>query len=53
MNFNNYGMTFHRKAMTQMGLAHVSTGFETTQMEIAAKWKEFRVDPIYIVWPKL
>jgi glycosyltransferase involved in cell wall biosynthesis len=45
MNFNNYGLTFWRKKMTQAGLAHVSTGFETTQMEIAAKWKEFKSRP--------
>lgn len=45
MNFNNYGLTFWRKRMSQAKLAHVSTGFETTQMEIAAKWKEFKSRP--------
>lgn len=45
MNFNNYGLTFSRKKMTALGLAHVSTGFETTQMEIAAKWQEFKTRP--------
>lgn len=45
MNFNNYGLTFWRKKMNLAGLAHVSSGFETTQMEIAAKWKEFKTRP--------
>ena len=45
MNFNNYGLTFWRGKMTKVGLAHVSTGFETTQMEIAAKWTEFKTRP--------
>ncbi len=41
MNFNNYGLTFWRRKMRRAGLAHVSTAFETTQMEIQAKWTEF------------
>lgn len=45
MNFNNYGLTFWRRNMTAAGLAHVSTGFETTQMELAAKWTEFKAKP--------
>lgn len=45
MNFNNFGLTFHRRAMRREGLAHVSTAFETTQMEIAAKWQEIRHRP--------
>jgi len=45
MNFNNFGLTFFRRAMTREGLAHVSTAFETTQMEIRAKWKDFLERP--------
>lgn len=45
MNFNNFGLTFYRKRMTREGLAHVSTAFETTQMEIRAKWKDFLERP--------
>jgi glycosyltransferase involved in cell wall biosynthesis len=45
MNFNNFGLTFWRKAMRAAGLAHVSTGFETTEMELSAKWREFGSRP--------
>ena len=45
MNFNNFGLTFYRREMTRLGLGHVSTGFETTQMELAAKWREFLSSP--------
>ena len=47
MNFNNFGLTFFRRGMTKLGLAHVSTGFETTQMELAAKWREFVSSPSF------
>jgi glycosyltransferase involved in cell wall biosynthesis len=45
MNFNNYGMPFLYRKMRKAGLRHVSTAFETTQMEISAKWKEFKHRP--------
>lgn len=45
MNFNNFGLTFFRFKMNRWGLAHLSTGFETTQMELKAKWKEFLSKP--------
>ena len=45
MNFNNIGLIAQRRKMNLAGLAHVSTGFETTQMEIKAKWSEFLSRP--------
>jgi glycosyltransferase involved in cell wall biosynthesis len=45
MNFNNFALTFYRRSMSKEGLAHVSTAFETTQMEIRAKWKDFLEKP--------
>lgn len=47
MNFNNFGLTFYKSKMKNAGLAHVSTGFETTQMELRAKWKEFLSRPSF------
>ncbi|MBF0243965.1 MAG: glycosyltransferase, partial [Planctomycetes bacterium] len=45
MNFNNYGLTFWRSRLKKLGLAHVSSGYETTGMEIRAKAKEFLRSP--------
>lgn len=45
MNFNNYGYPFWRRSLRAEGLAHVATGFETTGMEIRAKWREWRSTP--------
>ncbi|MBF0196524.1 MAG: glycosyltransferase family 4 protein [Planctomycetes bacterium] len=45
MNFNNYGLVLYRRALRKSGLAHVSTAFETTEMELKAKWHEFKKQP--------
>ncbi len=41
MNFNNFAMPFFRRRMDRVGLPHVSTAFETTEMELRAKGREF------------
>lgn len=41
MNLNNFGLPFHLRAMRRLGLPHVSTGFETTGMDLRAKCREF------------
>lgn len=45
MNFNNYGMPWVKKRMACLGIKHISTAFETTEMEISAKWTEFKNKP--------
>ena len=45
MNFNNIGMIPQYLNFKKARLVHVSTGFETTQMEIKAKWSEFLSKP--------
>jgi glycosyltransferase involved in cell wall biosynthesis len=47
MNFNNVGFIPLRKKLGRAGCAHVSTGFETTQMELKAKWQEFCSRPSF------
>jgi len=45
MNFNNFGMPFVKSKLKKAGIAHISTAFETTEMEISAKWSEFKSKP--------
>lgn len=45
MNFNNFAYPFYKARFRREGLAHVSTGFETTEMELKAKWREFKSRP--------
>ena len=47
MNFNNFGMTFVRSQLRKAGITHISTAFETTEMEIEAKWSEFKGKPTF------
>ncbi len=47
MNFNNFGMPFVRSQLRKARIVHVSTAFETTEMEIAAKWSEFKSKPTF------